>query len=45
MDVFRKQTHTTKQVTIALIVSQDIQPTIYAKTLLIGIVTLKDLFR
>jgi AAA+ ATPase superfamily predicted ATPase len=45
VEVFRKQTRTTKQVTIALVVSQNIQETIYAKTLLIGVVTLKDLFR
>ena len=44
-EVFKKQTKTPKQVTIALVTSQGIQETIYAQDILSGIVTLKDLMK
>ncbi len=43
IDIFKKQTRTLKQVTVALIASQGIQDTIYARNVLSGAVTLKDL--
>ena len=43
VEVFKKQTHTSKQVTVALIASQGIQDTAYARNVLSGVVTLKDL--
>jgi hypothetical protein len=44
-EVFKKQTKTPKQVTIALITSQEIQDSIYAQDILSGTVTLKDLMK
>ena len=44
-EVFKKQTKTPKQVTIALISSQGIQDTIYAQDILSGTATLKDLMK
>lgn len=43
IDIFKKQTRTTKQITIALVTSQKIQDTAYAEDVLSGSVTLKDL--
>lgn len=43
IEVFKKQTRTSKQVTIALITCHPIQETIYTDTIISGNVTLKDL--
>jgi hypothetical protein len=43
IEVFKKQTRTPKQVTIALIVSQKIHHTIYSEDIVSGTVTLEDL--
>ena len=45
IEVFKKQTRTPKQVTIALVTSQEIQDTVYAQDILSGTVTLKDLMK
>ena len=44
-EVFKKQTKTSKQVTIALVTTQGVQDTIYAQDILSGVVTLKDLMK
>lgn len=43
IEVFKKQTRTPKQVTIALITPQEPQETVYAQNVISGSVTLKDL--
>lgn len=43
IEVFKKQTRTTKQVTIALVTAQEIHGTVYVQDVLSGSVTLKDL--
>ncbi len=45
VDIFKKQTKTTKQVTISLVSPQEIQNTFYSQEILSGAVTLKDLMR
>lgn len=45
MEVFRKQTRTKKQLFLTLVTTQGLKPTIYSEELIVGQVTLEDLFK